>query len=246
MSILKFVTWNVDGLDGSNIISRAHSACSTLLETNPDVIFLQEVVHQNNTVFKTILENNEYISVTEPPGNSRYFTSCFVKKNIQIIEFERIPLYSYMNRDIIKLNIWFNDVKVCLLNSHLESMKESSAIRIAQFEQMIYMSFQEYIPVIIAGDLNMRDYEAKQALQNVQQVIGAINLNDAYFHFGRPKTASKTWIMPGNPVVGCRFDRVYHNCHPQIQHDKMQLIGKKGTSDHFGIYMDFCIQSERN
>lgn len=46
-----------------------------------------------------------------------------------------------------------------------------------------------YVFVVRAGDLNMRDQEAKAAVQAVREQGGnpTFDLNDAYFHLGKPK-----------------------------------------------------------
>ncbi len=240
------VTWNVNGLDcDENRSHRTQTAIREILAYNPDVIFLQEVVHETYPQFCSAFGLNNYVTAMRPPEDSFYFTCAFVKSNITIVDAIRLPFYgnaaSFMGRDIARLVIAVNRNIVYLYNCHLESMKESSAIRIAQMKQLMKLA-KEDGPVIIAGDLNARDAEIKQASLQTP----GLQLCDAYHYFGKPKECSKTWLMPGKPFVGCRFDRVYHNSHPRIQFAQMRLIGNKSTdpaSDHFGIYTEFNVSS---
>jgi hypothetical protein len=66
---------------------------------------------------------------------------------------------------------------------------------------------------------------------------------------------SKTWIMPGKPMVGCRFDRIYHNYHPanttslhfqSLHHVGTQVIPSVGMtpSDHFGLVLQLELELE--
>ena len=87
----------------------------------------------------------------------------------------------------------------------------------------------------------MRDTEQKL-------VFHEFPLTDAYWYFDRPASARATWLLPSNPSVKCRFDRVYIN-NGNIAFTKfkkgpngIQILGRKALtfigktpSDHFGM-----------
>lgn len=139
------------------------------------------------------------------------------------------------------------------LNSHLESEKASSVIRTAQLRQLLEFMIAEKASgaAILGGDLNMRDAEAKEAIQSIRDngPDDTFDIVDAYAQFGKPRELSKTWLMPGNPTIGCRFDRIYHNCHRTIEFRSLGHVGTEKIpsigmtpSDHFGLLLDFDLQ----
>lgn len=237
---LKFITWNVNGLDENERFQRTKKAISILAQMNADVIFLQEVVLDTFIQFASALVPMGYISPeSENVENNFYFTCVFVKQQIAVYNCVRMefdgPAVSFMGRDICRLDIEWNEMRIALFNCHLESMKECTDIRTAQMAQVIRQMRLCPYPAVLAGDLNARDAEIKRASNGTP-------LCDGYEYFGKPKELSKTWFLNnGNSPVGCRFDRVYHNCNPRIQFHKMQMIGrqKNAPSDHLGIYVEF-------
>lgn len=59
------------------------------------------------------------------------------------------------------LQITIDNAKLCLLNTHLESTKEFSAIRQQQLAHLLRMfdSIDKQHTIIAAGDFNLRDKE---------------------------------------------------------------------------------------
>jgi endonuclease/exonuclease/phosphatase family metal-dependent hydrolase len=237
------LTWNVNGLDDEDLVRerRTNLILREIIRVNPDILFLQEVVHETYVQFAYQLVGlGHYICASEPPKDSFYFTCVFVKSNIVVIDSIRVPFCAtYMGRDIARITLQLGHIQIHLYNCHLESMKESSDIRIAQMKQVMEMARDESGPVILAGDWNARDAEVKKASLSVR----GISLCDSYVHFGKPKSDSKTWLLPGSSFIGCRFDRVYHNCHPSIQFVQQRLAGKTTLSDHFGLWVEMRLSS---
>lgn len=124
------------------------------------------------------------------------------------------------------------DLKLCLLNSHLESTAQHSAERIKQlkicFKEM--SEIDRNVNVIFGGDLNMRDKEVLRMLADClcfnfsyfkSQIVEAgglpDNARDAWEACGSRKEVQYTWDtmrntnkqFPGKYKPRMRFDRVY-------------------------------------
>ncbi|XP_073487262.1 tyrosyl-DNA phosphodiesterase 2 isoform X2 [Aquarana catesbeiana] len=83
-----FVTWNIDGLDFSNLPERARAVCSYLALYSPDVVFLQEVIPPLYDYLK-----KRAVSYTIITGNdNEYFTAIMLKKSrATLVSQEIIP-----------------------------------------------------------------------------------------------------------------------------------------------------------
>ena len=251
---LKLISWNIDGLCDDHIQLRAREAVRIIIEESPDVVFLQEVVEENCSIFSVRLLASGYVCAVPPP-NHPYFTMCFTKKSSVIVnsatrvQFQRDAVSS-MGRDILGVDISIGGQQLLCVSSHLESMKDSSATRTAQLAQLGQIIINTSYPALIVGDLNIRDKEAADAVECCRRIRGTagqsvdVGFNDAYLYFGRPVDSRITWrpINGNASFSGCRFDRIYHNCHPQIEYESLALVGKsKGAasdmtpSDHFGL-----------
>ena len=53
LSILKLLSWNIDGLDPEDLKERTEAALTTILSKQPDVVLLQEVVENSLEVFQS-------------------------------------------------------------------------------------------------------------------------------------------------------------------------------------------------
>ena len=100
-------------------------------------------------------------------------------------------------------------IPLLVVNTHLESMKESSETRTAQLKTITRLMLQHEGPAMVGGDLNMRDREQKDAFLNAGGADDA--MTDAYFFFNRPADARVTWELPDTPQAKGRFDMIYHN-----------------------------------
>lgn len=252
---MKLLSWNVDGLGETHVEDRARAALNTIVTQTPDLIFLQEVVSQNHNIFLEGLTAAGYQCKLQPPRSSPYYTMCYIKvSSVDFIGAQRLAYsgeaVSGMMRDIIKLDIKFKGHILSCLSSHLESTAQMSKQRTAQLVQLTEIACGCQHPALIVGDLNMRDKEAEEAVFRYREALVTRNLspyvglNDAYFHFNKPKDARITWVPPNSPnsFSGCRFDRIYHNCDRAMQYTSLKLVGQNKIfglgmtpSDHFGL-----------
>ena len=50
---LTVLSWNVDGLDGRNILERTRKVCHTINSRKPDIVFLQEVIKDTLSIYQS-------------------------------------------------------------------------------------------------------------------------------------------------------------------------------------------------
>ncbi|KAE8598092.1 hypothetical protein XENTR_v10016720 [Xenopus tropicalis] len=102
-SHFSFLTWNIDGLDESNVAERARGVCSYLALYSPDVVFLQEVIPPYYEYLK-----KRAVSYTIITGNEdEYFTAMMLKKSrVKLISQEIVPYPStVMMRNLLVANV---------------------------------------------------------------------------------------------------------------------------------------------
>ncbi|CAN0363721.1 unnamed protein product [Ectocarpus sp. 12 AP-2014] len=168
----RVVSWNIDCLNGENKMARVEEVCAILLESEPtpDVILLQaslEVDDEMLAVLDARLGGQGRYRAFPPrvPVEQRYFTLTFVKVGtVTVQESGRKDFpHSLMGRDLSTVRATFNGKPMLLMTSHLESEKQSSEERKAQFNQVLkqLLAFRGG-PAIFAGDTNLREAEVKQ------------------------------------------------------------------------------------
>lgn len=256
-SSFTLLTYNIDNLNPTLLHKRLLKVIELIQKSNADVVHLQEVIDSTEPLLinglKHIYTVADTPSRTIRVGGCHYYTLTFVQKKHRILEAKRIDFVggakSNMGRDALHCRVQFQNTKnsnnhdeanqgasiVTFINSHLESMKESSSVRTHQLTQLFraMSSSSDNQPMILAGDLNMRNKEVSEALQTLNLMptipkkrkkrIGSDNVEeekgvilDAYEFFQKPKNAASTWEMtdyttPPRFLAKSRFDRVYHN-----------------------------------
>ena len=71
------MTWNVDGLSGKGTRERTRESLGIILSQAPDLIFLQEVIHETEQIFSNGLLSKGYKSAVDAPRDASYFTMCY-------------------------------------------------------------------------------------------------------------------------------------------------------------------------
>ncbi|XP_006977192.1 tyrosyl-DNA phosphodiesterase 2 [Peromyscus maniculatus bairdii] len=241
-SIISFITWNIDGLDGNNLPERARGVCSCLALYSPDVVFLQEVIPSYCAYLKK--RANSYKIIT---GNEEgYFTAILLKKGrVKFKSQEIVPFpNTKMMRNLLCVNVSLGGNEFCLMTSHLESTREHSAERISQLKT-VFQKMQEApdsTTVIFAGDTNLRDQEVTKC--------GGLpdNVFDAWEFLGKPKHCQYTWDTRINTNLripaACkhRFDRIFFRAEEgHLIPQSLDLVGLEKLdcgrfpSDHWGL-----------
>jgi endonuclease/exonuclease/phosphatase family metal-dependent hydrolase len=261
---LRLLTWNLDGLSEIPIYHRLEYICSLLLSVDPDVILFQEIVpaivrilDQNMRRLGYYCVDLESVSASFPYFCRNYLKitlrSSFVTSNF--VKFPQSQMYRGMNL----LQVQFEQKNILILNTHLESCKESSEERKNQLHQCFEVLLNHSGPAILAGDLNLRDSEVKSKKEFPElkkQAFGSINqIVDCWEYVGSPPNSRFTWFMNSQPQIRARFDRVYYKDNQQAEViQSFSLLGSEliesgassdssYVSDHCGIVVSFSFPS---
>lgn len=238
------LSWNVDGLDRSNLKSRFTAVCYIISTVSADVVFLQELAPELVGDLRANLGGEYSILLTTP--SQPYFTGVLLKPNVELIKHSCVPFEnSGMGRSMELVEASVGNVKLRLLNTHLESMKEHSDIRKAQlkdcFDQLREWDDGEAV-IIFGGDLNIRDDEVKDV---------PIGFADAWVAAGSKPKYRFTWDtrLNDNKSAGgarCRFDRIFFKTNGKFSSVDFSLEGQNRIrsalcypSDHWAIVAKF-------
>ncbi|KAM9075994.1 tyrosyl-DNA phosphodiesterase 2 [Megaptera novaeangliae] len=243
-SMFSFITWNIDGLDISNLPERARGVCSYLTLYSPDVVFLQEVIPPYSAYLKKKASSYEIITGHE----KGYFTAIMLKKSrLKFKSQEIIPFPdTKMMRNLLCVHVSVSGNELCLMTSHLESTRGHAKERMNQLKIVLkkMQEVPESATVIFAGDTNLRDQEVTKCggLPN--------NIVDVWEFLGKPKHCQYTWDTQVNSNLGIaaicklRFDRIFFRAAAEGGHivpRSLDLLGLEKLhcgrfpSDHWGL-----------
>jgi len=256
-SRLVMVSWNIDGLDQSNLKRRTRAVVKTLKDEAVDIVFLQEVVTETFSYLESKLPEYECIAAKQ----ENYFVATLLRKGRVYMDKSKVVDFpgSTMYRHFLAVQAHCGNVKMDLLNTHLESTKDHAEERMKQLEKCLGVVDRRPPDsnVIFGGDLNMRDKELAS--------IGGLpaGVKDVWEEMGRRKEVEYTWDMqrnhnlewPGKWKPRCRFDRVYL----KQNEDKMMKVVRYGLvglekvegcqafpSDHWGVKVDLELNQMGN
>ncbi|XP_067094814.1 tyrosyl-DNA phosphodiesterase 2 isoform X1 [Osmerus mordax] len=247
---LSLLTWNIDGLDMENIKERFYNLIDHLIEYHPDVVLLQEVVPPLVKALKEVLKPYHVL-----PGDDRgYFTAILLRKSrLQLLDSSIVKYpTTKMQRNLLMAHVSFLGRPLCLMTSHMESMKVNSKERVSQLRQ-VWRSMDEQpsdLTVIFGGDTNLRDREVSE--------LGGLpwGIRDVWESLGCPKDCSFTWDMLTNDnndlpfPARFRFDRLFLQQAVKgwrATAEDMVLVGmerlecSRFISDHWGILCTFTM-----
>uniref|UniRef100_A0A8R1TU87 5'-tyrosyl-DNA phosphodiesterase n=1 Tax=Onchocerca volvulus TaxID=6282 RepID=A0A8R1TU87_ONCVO len=241
---LTVMSWNVDGLDENNLATRFTAVCYIISKIAADVVFLQEMTPDLVSQIRKNLSGEYSILVATP--NLPYFTVVLLKPLIEFISHKAIPYRrSGMGRSMQLVETSLHGRKIMLLNTHLESMKEHSDIRITQiqecFEQLIEWDDGKTV-IIFGGDLNARDSEISELPPGFE---------DAWIAAGSKPKFKFTWdtLLNDNKAAGkarCRFDRIIYKSAGVFSEVNFSLEGQNRIrtalcfpSDHWAVLVHF-------
>ena len=242
--VLKFLTYNIDGLNPAALSYRTNTILSYIISEQPDIIQLQEVVADTAPVIIKSLLRNGYTSFHESDRASNlchYFTLSFARSDrISHPVIRRLPYSgaarSMQGRDILQLNLNFMNVPWMFINCHLESCgvafkSPGSAIRQAQLREGLELIrlHSSVGPAILAGDLNIRDPEATKVMSDYTSTI-----TDAAERVEKGRK-SNTWFMPMPSKYSARYDRVYSNNGNNVTPVQFKTIGGEDIIEGTGL-----------
>ncbi|XP_072536188.1 tyrosyl-DNA phosphodiesterase 2 isoform X2 [Salminus brasiliensis] len=246
--LLTVLTWNIDGLDVEDLRQQVPNLLAYLGKHRADVVLLQELIPPYLMILKEIMTDYEFLQGSD----SGYFTGILLRKSR--VELLQSNIVNYptteMGRNLLMATANFSGHQLCLMTSHLESVKTSSQERCNQLRR-VWKRMKEAPDgqtVIFGGDTNLRDWEVKK--------VGGLpdSITDVWEMLGAPEDCMYTWDTVTNNnkdlpfPARLRFDRVYMRTAregAQLRPDSMTLVGlnklKCGRfiSDHWGILCTF-------
>lgn len=225
----RLLSWNIDGLDehsqtDPNDLSRRTAAvCNEICRSGASAVLLQEVVAASEAVIRRLL--GPMFHVFAPRREScPYFCLLLLQRGkmtpLEVgANYQKFP-NSTMGRGLLSIAAIVGEDRsapVRLCTAHLESTKPCTAERQAQLvDSLAVLAKNE--SAILAGDLNLRDDEAKRGIRAAEQQCPGTLFLDAWELCGAAPEKRFTWDPNKNTNGGmigrsgglpkCRFDRV--------------------------------------
>jgi endonuclease/exonuclease/phosphatase family metal-dependent hydrolase len=240
---MKFLTWNINGLDPSFLDERTEVAVFTaIIGTTldeiakgakpwqpPDVVCFQEVTaHTFRAHLQPHLRAGGYVVLPEAVPERQTFEVIAVRNPYVVVRHSEEPLVdSVFGRVLHLVDVTgpLGDVRVA--TGHFDSGTEAGATRKAQLRQVADALGAQGV---FGGDANLR----KQEWLDVKE---SVVVRDAWESVGEPGGTRFTWFMDD---MKARFDRVW--VAPGLRPTRMAAVGEKkiagvGTrpSDHIGL-----------
>ncbi|EGT32361.1 hypothetical protein CAEBREN_20695 [Caenorhabditis brenneri] len=241
---ISVMSWNIDGLDGRSLATRFKAVAYIVKNVNPDILFLQEVVDRD---LEPIDKLSSLYKIYYSNKGCQYYTAILVSKMFEVEKHDVIHFQnSGMYRTLQILEGTVGGIKVFLLNTHLESMREHRPQRCAQFS-FCMDKCEELIKanpgcmLFFGGDLNLRDEEVSRIPDGIL---------DAWVSGGSDTKTKFTWDTYKNDNkqgfhgAKMRFDRIYW--HGPLNKVEFSLQGRQRIrsclcfpSDHWAINATF-------
>lgn len=243
---LSIMSWNIDGLDGRSLATRMKAVAQIVKHVNPDILFLQEVVDRDLDAIDRL---QSLYKIYYSNKGCQYYTAILVSKMIEVEKHDVVHYQNsgmYRTLQIIEGSI--GGMKLFLLNTHLESMRDHRAQRCAQFSFCMDRC-QEILArnpgclLFFGGDLNLRDEEVSRIPDGV---------SDAWVSAGGETKTKWTWDTCKNDNkqgfhgAKMRFDRLYW--HGPFNNVQFSLEGRQRIrsclcfpSDHWAISATFSV-----
>jgi tyrosyl-DNA phosphodiesterase 2 len=204
---VRIVSWNLNGLDDTDLDVRVEAALFRMLlggppeevllrgtpPPPPDVLLMQEVVARSyHAHLRPQLLAAGYTLVPATVPDRDYFEVVAVHRSHAVAAHTTVPL------DRTLYGRWLTGVTLAsgvrVYTAHLDSLAEGSAARRAQLAQLRELLGEG--PAVFAGDTNLRDAEVGD--------LGA--MRDAWEAAGSDPAHRWTWL---GRRARCRFDRAY-------------------------------------
>jgi hypothetical protein len=234
---LRFVTWNLNGLDDHRLDDRTEAAIFTMLlgaplatiqvaieagtytpKPPPDLLMLQEVTPR---MFQAHLSQHlpagEYTLRPSATPDRECFEVIAWRNSLQLIGATSEALTrSRYSRFLHAFDFQLADSVIRMCTGHLDSGPDSSKIREAQLRQINATIGERGV---FGGDANLRvaEWETTKKL---------VAMRDGWEVLGRPADTKVTWRRAGDQPgsnMAARFDRVFLGSRIHI--NDMQPVG---------------------
>lgn len=162
---MNILSWNIFA-NNSMLEKRIQIICDKILDIDPDVICLQEVIPFTwNIICDKLLTkyNSLYSNPYVNNSSLRIFgESILIKKDIKIINKSFVKLPSKQGRILTYTELCFKNKKIIIGTSHLESFKENESIRSTQIDFIKDIMFKDNSNIIWIGDSNINSKECRK------------------------------------------------------------------------------------
>lgn len=257
--LFRHLTWNIDGINERNLLLRTNAICNAIIKEKVFFAFLQEVTDECEKIIQHRLSDKFIIFTGNDNvlGGAPYFTMTLVNKDEHInVESNRIIPFknTIMARNLLEIMVTYHGVKICFINTHLESTKDGTNFRIQQLNFLLkhFGKIDPSYTIIAGGDLNLRDKELANLGGLPPQVV------DAWITTGKRKEVEFTWDMTRNTNLSntnfgkfkprMRFDRIFirKSCPERVGIVHFGLTGIERLkpnvcfpSDHWGVITSY-------
>ena len=247
---LTAITYNV-WFDGSTSEPRTPKLLDLVADKKADIIAFQEV----ESWFIKALEGDDRFKHYHFSVERGWFNS--VKGGLLVLTQQKnkrhqyTPLPSEMDRGFLYVETVIDGVPICIVNVHLESLLNDTALRIKQLN-VIFKETSNCKDMILLGDFNFGDNDAENKVINSDYL-------DAWRQL-KPNDRGYTWDVEQSnlakqnafPLEGSRrLDKVYIKGNSLIPKE-IGIIGNHSfttpsgqrlfPSDHFGLSASFTIK----
>jgi endonuclease/exonuclease/phosphatase family metal-dependent hydrolase len=212
---VQLLSYNLFGLEERELDQRAEAAMfQTLLgglpeavwardgvaSPPPEVVCLQEVVPRTLAAHvRPHLGAAGYTLFVGSESSRSYFEVLAVRAPVEVVDHRVLPLEnSQQGRELVAVRARIEGHTWLLLTGHLESLRPSSARRVAQASHVLAMLEAHGGPAVFAGDANLSERETP--------ALGVCL--DAWQVTGSSAASRYTWHAPRGRSRA-RFDRVW-------------------------------------
>lgn len=240
---MKLVSWNISAFNtsfaakGLSIQEKLNEILRLISQETPDVLCIQEATPQ----FISLVNNSGYSCIASTITHSE---SCCLFLKASILGLMMKGSAKEMD-GVVSVDLRIAKKVIRFASCHLSPFKENEEARIMQLFN--FLALQPVDDYIIAGDMNVREDEAKRWLKDFPNLIGR-RLKDAWVSTGSDVKAKFTWDSRVNKYFQegfafvCRFDRIFVSDNVKCANYK--LIGNvpfRGgfLSDHYGLALEF-------
>ncbi|MHA2168496.1 MAG: endonuclease/exonuclease/phosphatase family protein [Candidatus Kariarchaeaceae archaeon] len=229
MNRLKILTWNIALAEPSNAAPDNWDLNTNLFEIlkiiekqDPDILTLQEMPS-----IKFIKRFVDFIQIEPVPSHSGY-VGIFVKKHFEVLQTIQSPHWI-----LVEIKDTHNEMQFYFAAAHLIPYNENRKQRMKQLKDIFASLSNRDLPLLLAGDMNMREDETKSVLEKYV-------LKDAFLSTSQELNKKFTWNsrinkyhQNGKEFV-CRFDRVFLR---KLRLKTFDLVGNENMSENIGHYL---------
>ena len=253
-TVLRVLSWNIDGLDTKFTCERASAVCDVIDVRKPEVVYLQEIVRSTWELLQGRLGSDYSLYRDNEIATSwHYFCVLLIRKKSAVIVDSKQPQIlqfpnSQQRRYLIQLHITFRNVHIFLLTTHLESLVRYASERKKQLKTCFHIMKEQLQKdpqslSILGGDLNLMDSELAQ-ISGLPE-----NFYDVWEVCGSDAEQRHTW---DSSEPRFRLDRFCCCAGPEMRlvpvffellgREELLKCGDMFPSDHLGLWAEFEMQ----